>query len=198
MCIRDSFWVITGANGSGKTTLLRTLYGDHGVADSGSIERCGVTAGVPLDEFKQRIAYVAPHLQTDQPRSLTVLEVVASGRYASIGLNEALTPADRTAAQRALRVFDAQHLATRRLAELSYGQLRRVLFARGWVGEPRFALLDEPFAGLDPVTRADLLDRVERFVAAGGACVLATHNTLEWPRRVTGRLRLRVGKARRF
>jgi len=55
-------WVIHGHNGSGKTTLLRTIYGDHGVAAGGSIERDCVSPGVPLERFKLRTSYVAPHL----------------------------------------------------------------------------------------------------------------------------------------
>ncbi len=60
-------WVIHGHNGSGKTTLLRTLYGDHGVASGGRIERAGIAPGVPLQEFKQRVGIVAPHLQGRSP-----------------------------------------------------------------------------------------------------------------------------------
>src|SRR5438270_495684 len=91
-------WVIHGRNGSGKTTLLRTLYGDHGVAVGGTIVRAGTAAGVPLEAFRKRVGLVAPHLQADHPQELTVEEVVQSGRYASLGLNEPPTAADRAAA----------------------------------------------------------------------------------------------------
>ena len=57
-------WVVHGPNGSGKSTLLRTIYGDHAVASGGSIVRAGIVPGVPLEKFKLRTAYVAPHLQT--------------------------------------------------------------------------------------------------------------------------------------
>src|SRR3569833_3429451 len=59
-------WVIHGHNGSGKTTLLRTLYGDHGVASGGRIQRVGIVPGVPLQEFKEKVGIVAPHLQADR------------------------------------------------------------------------------------------------------------------------------------
>src|SRR5262249_28654156 len=75
-------WVIHGANGSGKTTLLRTLYGDHGVASHGSIQRSGIAPGVPLQEFKVRAGFVAAHIQTIPPHHLTVDEIVQSGRHA--------------------------------------------------------------------------------------------------------------------
>ena len=95
-------WVVHGRNGSGKTTLLRTLYGDHGVAVGGRIERAGIEPGVPLQVFKTRVGLVAPHLQADHPQELTVAEVVQSGRHASIGLND---PADapRTGRPRSAR-----------------------------------------------------------------------------------------------
>jgi molybdate transport system ATP-binding protein len=188
-------WVVHGANGSGKSTLLRTLYGDHAVAAGGSITRAGVPPGVPLEAFKLRTAYVAPHLQTWHAPKMPVIEVVASGRYASIGLNEAITAADRRHAERALRRFGILGLRKRTLAELSYGQARRVLFARAWAREPTLALLDEPFAGLDRATRADLAQRLNTWLDAGGSCVIATHHRDEWPAHTTHVLELDQGRA---
>src|SRR5688572_28628630 len=115
-------WVVHGANGSGKSTLLRTIYGDHAVAAGGSIERVGIAPGVALEKFKLRTAYVAPHLQTWHVPKMAVMEVVASGRYASIGLYEAMTAADRRHAEAALRRFGIFSLRQRTLAEMSYGQ----------------------------------------------------------------------------
>ena len=123
------------------------------------------------------------------------METVASGRYASIGLNEALTPGDRGHAERALRRFGLSDMRSRTLAELSYGQARRVLFARAWAREPRLALLDEPLAGLDRVTRADLVRRLNAWIADGGSCVIATHHREEWPARTTHVLEMRSGRA---
>jgi iron complex transport system ATP-binding protein len=188
-------WVVHGANGSGKSTLLRTIYGDHAVASGGSIVRAGVVPGVPLESFKLRTAYVAPHLQTWQAPKMPVMEVVASGRYASIGLNDAITPSDRTHAERALRRFGMFAMRKRTMAEMSYGQARRILFARAWAREPKLALLDEPFAGLDRGTRADLARRLNEWLADGGSCVIATHHREEWPAHTTHVLELKQGRA---
>jgi molybdate transport system ATP-binding protein len=188
-------WVVHGANGSGKSTLLRAIYGDHAVAAGGSIVRDGIIPGVPLEAFKLRTAYVAPHLQTWHAPKMPVMEVVASGRHASIGLNDAITARDRRHAERALRRFGLFGLRNRTLAELSYGQARRVLFARAWAREPRLALLDEPFAGLDRATRADLTRRLNAWLADGGSCVIATHHREEWPARTTHVLELQSGRA---
>jgi ABC-type molybdenum transport system ATPase subunit/photorepair protein PhrA len=187
-------WVVHGANGSGKSTLLRTIYGDHGVASHGSIVRAGVVPGVPLETFKLHTAYVAPHLQTWHKPAMPVMEVVASGRYASIGLNEGITASDRKHAERALRRFGMFAMRARTLAEMSYGQARRILFARAWAREPTLALLDEPFAGLDRATRADLTRRLNAWLAEGGSCVIATHHREEWPAHTTHVLELKNGR----
>ena len=188
-------WVVHGPNGSGKSTLLRTIYGDHAVASGGSIVRAGIVPGVALEKFKLRTAYVAPHLQTWHAPKMPVMEVVASGRYASIGLNDAITASDRKHAERALRRFGMYAMRGRTLAEMSYGQARRILFARAWAREPRLALLDEPFAGLDRATRADLTQRLNEWLAEGGSCVIATHHREEWPAHTTHVLELKAGRA---
>ena len=186
-------WVIHGSNGSGKTTLLRTLYGDHGVASHGSIQRAGIVPGVPLQEFKVRAGFVAAHIQTIHPHHLTVDEIVQSGRHASIGLNDAPTAADRKAATQALEFFGLKGFGTRTRDELSYGQMRRVLFARAWVTHPRLLLLDEPLAGIDAPTRSVLLDRIGQLVAKGTAVVMTTHHRDEWPPYATHELELDAG-----
>lgn len=188
-------WIVHGHNGSGKTTLLRTLYGDHGVASGGRIERAGIVAGVPLQEFKRRVGIVAPHVQSEHPRELTVAAVVQSGPHASIGLNEAPSASDRAAARRSLAFFGLSDLAGRRVAELSYGQLRRVLFARAWTGRPDLLLLDEPFSGVDAPTRLDLLNHLATLANTGVAIVMTTHHRDEWPSYTTHELELGAGRA---
>jgi molybdate transport system ATP-binding protein len=190
------FWVVHGRNGSGKTTLLRTLYGDHGVAVGGDIERDGVDAGVPLERFRRRVGLIAPHLQAEHPHELSVTEVVQSGRHASIGLAAAASGADRAAARRVLRSFGLTRFATRTLGELSYGESRRVLFARALVRAPELLLLDEPFAGIDAPTRAELLERVLALSAAGVTVVVSAHGLREWRGCATHEVELAEGRAR--
>jgi molybdate transport system ATP-binding protein len=187
-------WVLHGGNGAGKSTLLRTLYGDHAVAIGGRIARRGIGPGVPLEGFQRRVGLVAPHLQADHPLHLQVREVVATGRHASIGLNGRPTRADRAAATAALREFGAGTLAAATLRELSYGQLRRVLFARAWVNRPSLLLLDEPFEGLDPHTHRALSGALDTLVGAGVAVVVSTHHRAEWPAAASHELELRAGQ----
>ena len=187
-------WVVHGANGSGKSSLIQTLYGDLSVASGGSIVRAGIDRGVPLWLFKRRVGLVAPELQAIHPRHLRVDEVVASGLTASIGPGDA---AHRSSARvrRALRLAGASALERRVVRALSYGQMRRVLFARALVHEPDILLLDEPYAGLDAAARTRLRAVVERAVQSGVTVVMAAHHRDEWPAGATHELELARGRA---
>jgi molybdate transport system ATP-binding protein len=188
-------WVVHGANGSGKSSLVQLLYGDLGVAAGGRVERAGIARGVPIAQFKRRVGLVAPELQAIHPRYLRVEEVVASGRDASIGYR-AGSAARSLRVRRALRRVGAAALLGREVRALSYGQLRRVLFARALVHEPDILLLDEPYTGLDAATRARLRALVERAVQSGVTIVMATHHRDEWPLGATHELQLAHGRAR--
>jgi molybdate transport system ATP-binding protein len=190
---RGECWVVHGGNGAGKSTLLRTFYGDHSVASDGRIARAGQGPGIPLDDFRARTGLIAPHLQTDYPRYSSVLETVVSGLHASIGLNFHATPAEKRRALAALAAVRMEDFAARPLGGMSYGQVRRVLFARAAVLRPRLLLLDEPFTGLNAPVRADLQAWLDARIAAGVTVVMATHYRSEWPRHATHELQLSRG-----
>ena len=187
-------WMVHGPNGSGKSTLLRTIYGDHPVALDGRIDRRGISRGVPLSEFRAWCAIVAPHLQANPPPGESVLETVVSGLRSSIGLDEPPTPQERRRARVVLCRLGLLDFLDLPLRTLSYGQVRRVLFARALVLRPRLLLLDEALAGIDEETRGSLREQIERFVAAGGSVVFASHHPDEWPRNATHELELRRGR----
>lgn len=80
------------------------------------------------------------------------------------------------------------------LGEMSYGQVRRILFARALVTRPRLLLLDEAFTGLNAEVRGDLMHWLEEQIAAGVTVVMATHYRREWPRNATHELMLSRGR----
>jgi molybdate transport system ATP-binding protein len=187
---RGDRWVVHGANGSGKSSLLQLLYGDLGVAQGGSIVRAGIRSGVPLEQFKRRVGLVAPELQAIHPGYLSVNEVVASGQRASIGLNETMDVDQDERIRRALREVGAATLGKRAIRTLSYGQLRRVLFARALAHGPDMLLLDEPYAGVDATTRTSLRSLVRRAQESGVTTVMVTHHREEWPSATSHELEL--------
>jgi len=191
---RGDCWLVHGANGSGKSTLMQALYGDLGVARGGSLLRAGMEPGVPLQVFQRRVGLIAPELQAIYPRDLTAVEVVVSGLGASLGLNMAASALELRLARRALRRLGAASLAARTVRTLSYGQLRRVLFARAIVHAPDILLLDEPYAGLDLRQRTAMRRMIERLMSGGVTAVMATHHVDEWPRQSTHELELARGR----
>jgi molybdate transport system ATP-binding protein len=190
-------WAVFGANGAGKSSFLNMLYGDLAPALGGSIERRGCPAGTPIGDWKRQVGFVSPELQSDYAVEVSVLELVASGRHASIGLVDPPSAQDRRVARRWLRFFALLSAAGRRPRELSYGQLRRALIARALAADPRVLLLDEPLTGLDPRQRAAMKRLLERLMKRGLTLIIAAHHAEDLPRGMTHGLRLHRRRAQR-
>jgi molybdate transport system ATP-binding protein len=187
-------WAVYGANGAGKSSFLKLLYGDLSPALGGRIERAGVPHGTPIAEWKRGVGYVSPELQSDYAVDVQVLDLVASGRYSSIGLVDEPTLQDLKVARHWLRFFGLLSIAKRRPRELSYGQLRRALMARAMAADAHLLLLDEPLTGLDPKQRALMKRLLERLMKRV-TLVLAVHHAEDLPRGMTHGLRLHNRRA---
>jgi molybdate transport system ATP-binding protein len=195
---RGEHWAVFGANGAGKSSLLRLLYGDLSPALGGRIERPGFPRGTPIAVWKRHVGFVSPELQTHYAIDVTVFDLVASGRHASIGLSAPPSAADRRAAARWLAFFGLKTTAQRRPRELSYGQLRRALFARALAADPFLLLLDEPLTGLDPLQRSLIKGLLGRLMAGGITVVMAVHHAEDLPRGITHGLELHNRRALRM
>ncbi len=189
-------WAVIGANGAGKSSLLKLLYGDLAPALPGRVERAGLAPGAPIAEWKRRVGYVSPELQTDYATDVTVRELVVSGCRASIGLDEPPTASERRTAARCLDALELGPLAARRARELSYGELRRALIARALAARPRLLLLDEPFTGLDPAQRAAMKDLLGALLRRRVTLVVAVHHPEDLPAGVRWGLCLEARRAR--
>ncbi|HUA80535.1 MAG TPA: ATP-binding cassette domain-containing protein [Dyella sp.] len=177
---------ILGANGSGKSTLIRLiarqLYplarqdGRPAIKIFGS-ERWNVT------ELRSLIGIVSPAVQLDYTSDtpLEVFDAVVSGFFAArgLGLDHDVTDLMRQRALEALEQMEATSLIGREMASLSTGEARRVLIARALVHRPRALLLDEPCAGLDPVSRRRFLDSLRHLAQRGVTLLLVTHHVEE-------------------
>jgi energy-coupling factor transport system ATP-binding protein len=141
---------LLGPSGSGKSTLLRALAGlvphFHGGRFEGRVEVDG------LDTRRHRPAELAGTVATlfQDPEDQVVFTLVEN--EVAFGLENVGTPPARIVplARAALADVAAEHLAERRVAELSGGELQRVCLAATLALGPRLLLLDEPTSQLDP------------------------------------------------
>jgi molybdate transport system ATP-binding protein len=192
---RGEQWAVFGANGAGKSSLLKLLYGDLAPALGGRIERAGCPPGTHISEWKRRVGLVSPELQTTYLVDVSLLELVASGRHASIGLVDTMTRAEERNARNWLEFFELVPLARRRPRELSYGQLRRALIARAMAAEAQILLLDEPLTGLDPGQRAGMKQLLQRLMRRHVTLIAAVHHAEDLPPGITHALRLHKRRA---
>ncbi|MDQ0188842.1 ABC transporter ATP-binding protein [Alicyclobacillus cycloheptanicus] len=181
---RGEHWVIIGNNGSGKTTLLNVING-YVWPTKGVVEVLGQRFGeVDLRELRKSIGWVSAafgdRVFASHPTD-HALDVVASGKYASIGLYDTPDADDIAAARDLLDAFGAAELADRTYHTLSQGQKQRVLLARAWMAKPKLLILDEPCTGLDLLAREQLLTALERMADAPEAPTLlyVTHHPEE-------------------
>jgi tungstate transport system ATP-binding protein len=195
---RAEVLALVGPNGAGKSTLLLALAGLIPL-EEGRIwfgER-RMEDWDPL-EYRRRISFV---FQEPLLLDLTVAENVALGlAFRGIPKAEAKTRSNLW-----LQRLGIGSLAQRRAAELSGGEAQRVSLARALVLEPELLLLDEPFAALDPPSRAGLIDDLSALLERERrTTIVVTHDLKEATRLadrigvvVGGRLR-QVGTARQI
>jgi molybdate transport system ATP-binding protein len=176
---RGEHWGIVGANGSGKTTLLGLIAGTIWPAPDRGTRRYDFGAGEETDAVRARseIVLVGHELQDRYARmawNFTALDVVLSGIYRTDIPRRRPAAGQRERALEVLRRLGVANLAERRFLELSRGEQRRVLIARGVAFEPKVLLLDEPASGLDARARVEL-DAMLELVAKECTIVCAAH-----------------------
>jgi molybdate transport system ATP-binding protein len=191
-------WGVSGANGSGKSTFLALVAGHVWPAPGRGRRHYDFGTGVQNDAVQARraITLVGHELQDRYARygwNFTAEDVVLSGLLRTDIPRRSPPSADQARVSNLLRELDLAHLAARRFLELSRGEQRRVLIARGVAFRPRVLLLDEPASGLDDRSRAELSDLVAR-VAATTTVVCAAHEAHELPAAATDLLVLEDGK----
>jgi zinc transport system ATP-binding protein len=131
---------LIGPNGAGKTTLVRALLGLEPL-ESGTVTRLpGLIVG-----------YVPQRFDIDRTIPLTV------ARFLNLGLRK--SPRELTAA---LDDVGAASVENSQVAELSGGELQRVILARALLRNPHLLVLDEPARGVDHIGEADLYALISR------------------------------------
>ncbi len=165
---------LLGPNGAGKSTSFNMVAGllppDSGSVFLGENE----LSSEPLHE---RARLGLGYLPQDQTifRGLTVTENITA-------VLEARGTAPRDARARAAQVLDRynlSHVSASRGSELSGGERRRLEMARTQLHEPKVVLLDEPFAGVDPIAVAEINGFIRKMRDDGIGVLVTDHNVRE-------------------
>jgi len=166
---------LLGPNGAGKTTAFYMVVGLVD-ADKGKIILDGtdVTALPMHQRARLGIGYLP------QEASIFRKLTVAKNIMAILQTREELVRADRERIlEELLEELHISHVRNNMGLSLSGGERRRVEIARALAVEPRFILLDEPFAGVDPISILDIQRIIKHLSARGIGVLITDHNVRE-------------------
>jgi len=181
---------LLGANGAGKTTTFYMIVGLE-QPTSGQVMISDIDIGrMPMyKRARMGISYLAQEASIF--RNLTVEENIMS-------ILEYVDEMDQAAKKKKLddllEEFHVSHVRERLGSELSGGERRRVEIARCLALEPKFILLDEPFAGVDPIAVADIQGIISYLRERGMGILITDHNVVETLRIVDRAYIMNAGK----
>lgn len=144
--------MLVGPNGSGKTTIIRSILGL--VQYTGTISIFGQS----IEDARSNIGYVPQRFAFDVSFPITVAELIhlsLAGYHIPSKQHEHLIG-------EALERTESSDFYSKRLTELSGGQLQRVLLARALAHKPKLLLLDEPETGIDVAGEQTFYDLLEK------------------------------------
>jgi lipopolysaccharide export system ATP-binding protein len=165
---------LLGPNGAGKTTVFYMITGLV-KPDKGEIELDGHNVtGLPMfQRARLGVGYLPQEASIFRGLNVednirAVLEVNEPNRRQREAMLESL-----------LEEFDIARVRTAPSISLSGGERRRCEIARALAGKPSFMLLDEPFAGIDPIAVGDIQDLVRHLKGRGIGVLITDHNVRE-------------------
>ena len=165
---------LLGPNGAGKTTVFYMITGLV-KPDKGRIELDGHdVTGLPMfQRARLGVGYL--------PQEASIFRGlnVESNIRAVLEVNEPNRKAREAMLESLLDEFDIARVRTAPSISLSGGERRRCEIARALAGKPSFMLLDEPFAGIDPIAVGDIQDLVRHLKGRGIGVLITDHNVRE-------------------
>jgi len=165
---------LLGPNGAGKTTSFYMVCGLTGVTD-GEVFLDGkdITKFSLSARAKMGIGYLPQ--ESSIFKDLTVEENLLIAGEALKMPKEQIQPR----IEKLLEIFNIEPIRNRLGIRLSGGERRRVEIARALMGEPKFLLLDEPFAGVDPIAVLDIQNIIKQLIELDMGILITDHNVRE-------------------
>ena len=173
---RGSVTALLGRNGVGKSTLLRVLVG-YLPATSGAAHVFGLPCWKRGPDVRRRVGYVPDRLEL--PKWMSVDD--------HLRFLEPFYPTwDRHEERRLLAQLDLD--AAAKVRDLSKGQREKHLLVAALAHRPELLLLDEPFSGLDPVVRQEVLTAVLGHLRDDGRTILVVTHSMQDVERIADRI----------
>ncbi|WP_019878357.1 LPS export ABC transporter ATP-binding protein [Succinispira mobilis] len=165
---------LLGPNGAGKTTTFYMIVGLER-PDSGHVLIDGrdVSQMAMYERAENGLGYLPQEASIF--RKLTVEENI----MAILETTPLSVPERQEKLEDLISEFNVGHVRKRKGSELSGGERRRVEIARALAKDPSFILLDEPFAGIDPIAVADIQEMIAHLARRGIGVLITDHNVRE-------------------
>jgi len=165
---KGEHWKITGPNGCGKSELLAMVSGDSTKAYGKELYLFGAKrgSGETIWDIKQHFGVVNTKIHRDYTTSTSVIGVVLSGFFDTIGVYQPVEMYQIKQAEYWLDILGFKVKKEHLFKDLSYGEQRLLLIARAMVKSPLLLILDEACQGLDNVNKHkvfDLMDSIAKY-----------------------------------
>ena len=182
-------------NGSGKTTLLSLLAGYRNYTH-GDLRVFGQRYDADNTlALRSKIGWVSGSYFEKYYTKESVLDIVLSGKFATLGLDYGITDADVRKAKDLLTTFRLKNVISHPFHLLSNGERQCVLTVRALMAKPDILIMDEPCAGLDIFSREYLLNFIQDLANKTGiTLIFVTHYAEEVKPEFEHCLLLRDGK----
>ena len=165
---------LLGPNGAGKTTTFYMICGLVEASDGDVFFDDENLSGMPLHQRALKgIGYLPQEASIF--KDLTVEENLMIA--AQVGIKDKKAQEERIL--ELLDMFNIEPIRYRKGISLSGGERRRVEIARALVNKPKFLLLDEPFAGVDPIAVMDIQKVIQQLVSYNIGVLITDHNVRE-------------------
>jgi manganese/zinc/iron transport system ATP- binding protein len=130
----------------------------------------------PLDDVRERVAYVPQRESVDWDFPASVFDVVMMGRYRKRNLLKRTNKADVEIANQSIEKVGLTEFKNRQISQLSGGQQQRVFIARALAQKADLYLMDEPFAGVDAATESSILFLLQEMKNDGKTVIIIHHD----------------------
>lgn len=165
---------LLGPNGAGKTTTFYMICGLTS-ASSGDVQLDGVDITSLSLSSRARLGIGYLPQESSIFKDLSVEDNLLMAAEATDMSHDE----EQKRIEKLLELFNIEPIRKRKGIQLSGGERRRVEIARALVGKPKFLLLDEPFAGVDPIAVLDIQEIIKQLVDLGIGVLITDHNVRE-------------------